>query len=265
MVFSQSRGVARTTVSVTKGTGIHDDGGVECDCCNGDIRDEKARAPVKFGAEDAIGLAALRSINAMMCESDAVVPVGALSKLRGTRQAANNSASLPLGTLVTTRLHEIPPRYEEVVQNLIYFPLMPGRSAQPLPKCSIHHRAPRAPRRAYSAKTLPSDALGPLEQDEHNRQSFRVLKDGKKLPLSPLLDPVVRSKRSQWQHPKERPDVANFTPFQKKLWENPFGTLTLPFAYELLMQYSYKRFPTLAQVLIHAQRIPSPPPSANAV
>jgi hypothetical protein len=38
-----------------------------------------------------------------------------------------------------------------------------------------------------------------------------------------LLDPVVLEKRSRHEQKKEQPKFADFTPFQRKLWENPFG------------------------------------------
>jgi hypothetical protein len=66
--------------------------------------------------------------------------------------------------------------------------------------------------------------LGATREDAH--QTFRLRNDetAKELPLSPLLDPVVLEKRARFEQTKERPKFAKFTPFQKKLWESPFGT-----------------------------------------
>jgi hypothetical protein len=66
--------------------------------------------------------------------------------------------------------------------------------------------------------------LGPTREDAH--QTFRLRKDetAKELPLSPLLDPIVVEARSRFEKSKERPRIAEFTPFQKQLWKNPFGT-----------------------------------------
>ena len=63
--------------------------------------------------------------------------------------------------------------------------------------------------------------MGPIQRDEH--QTYRVRKDGKPLPLPPVLDPIVVKERRRWEQPKAKPNVEKFTPFQKKLWENPYG------------------------------------------
>jgi len=70
---------------------------------------------------------------------------------------------------------------------------------------------------------LKGSDLGPTREDAH--QTFRLRKDetAKELPLSPLLDPVALEERSRYEQTKERPNFAALTPFQKKLWENPFG------------------------------------------
>ncbi|KAF2130124.1 hypothetical protein P153DRAFT_290113 [Dothidotthia symphoricarpi CBS 119687] len=103
---------------------------------------------------------------------------------------------------------------------------MLGRCTPHLQSClSLAERALRARCRLYSTNTynLKGDQLGPTREDAHG--SFRARRDGtlKELPLPPLLDPVVLEKRSRWEQTKQQPDVANFTPFQKKLWENPFA------------------------------------------
>ncbi|KAF2641496.1 hypothetical protein P280DRAFT_542799 [Massarina eburnea CBS 473.64] len=85
-------------------------------------------------------------------------------------------------------------------------------------------RARRLQFRAYSTtQNLLGDDLGPIQRNEDQHKSFRVRQDGSSLPLPPSLDPVVVSERSRWEQLKEKPNVANFTPFQKKLWENPYA------------------------------------------
>ena len=73
---------------------------------------------------------------------------------------------------------------------------------------------------------MKGSELGPTHDDGH--RTFRKRRDGKEeLPLPPLLDPVVLEKRSRHEQKKEKPKFADFTPFQRKLWENPFGMLPL--------------------------------------
>ncbi|KAF2728427.1 hypothetical protein EJ04DRAFT_477323 [Polyplosphaeria fusca] len=79
----------------------------------------------------------------------------------------------------------------------------------------------QARHKSSSALILRGDKLGPVREDDH--QTFRLRKDGSSLPLPPLLDPVVISERSKWEQTKQRPDVGKFTPFQKKLSENPYA------------------------------------------
>ncbi|KAJ4291099.1 hypothetical protein N0V90_010297 [Kalmusia sp. IMI 367209] len=99
---------------------------------------------------------------------------------------------------------------------------MPGRS---IPRVRSCLRPPssftRSKCRAYSVKVLRGDDLGPIEQDDY--QSYRLREGGKRLPLPPILDPLVVAQRSRWQQKKAKPDVNKFTPFQKKLWENPYA------------------------------------------
>ncbi|OAG02704.1 uncharacterized protein CC84DRAFT_1097826 [Paraphaeosphaeria sporulosa] len=96
---------------------------------------------------------------------------------------------------------------------------MPGR---PVPRVRSCLRSPHnAQRRAHATKVLRGDDLGPVVQDEH--QTFRLRHDGSKLPLPPVLDPVVVEQRARWKQQKAKPDVAGSTPFQKKLLENPYA------------------------------------------
>ncbi|KAF3004791.1 hypothetical protein E8E13_002763 [Curvularia kusanoi] len=69
---------------------------------------------------------------------------------------------------------------------------------------------------------LIGNELGPTRQDGHRTLRKRV--SGKReLPLPPLLDPVVIEARTRHMQKKEKPRVADLTPFQRKLWENPFA------------------------------------------
>ncbi|KAH9880086.1 hypothetical protein J1614_002112 [Plenodomus biglobosus] len=72
-------------------------------------------------------------------------------------------------------------------------------------------------------RTLKGDDLGPTCRDGH--RTFRARRDEKTkaLPLPPLLDPVILEDRQRWEKPKDRPKHAEFTPFQKLLWQNPFA------------------------------------------
>ncbi|KAF2685617.1 hypothetical protein K458DRAFT_300451 [Lentithecium fluviatile CBS 122367] len=107
---------------------------------------------------------------------------------------------------------------------------MPARPVKRLPSCFSHAIISLQTRcRFYATNVLAGDALGPIEHNGQKHQSLRVLKDGGKLPLPPVLDPVVLSERQRWQQPKQQPNVAEFTPFQKKLWQNPYAhTLASP-------------------------------------
>lgn len=108
--------------------------------------------------------------------------------------------------------------------NIHTFPLMPGQWTRSLESCLSQARAiSTAHRQSVKYITpLKGDELGPTREDGHC--TFRTRKDGKKeLPLPPLLDPVVLEKRSRHEQKKEKPKFADFTPFQRKLWENPFG------------------------------------------
>ncbi|KAL1800713.1 hypothetical protein ACET3X_001055 [Alternaria dauci] len=105
---------------------------------------------------------------------------------------------------------------------------MPGRwTCRPKPCLSPIRLSPRAQCRQSSAhvsgRILRGRDLGPTREDAH--QTFRLRRDetAKELPLSPLLDPIVVDKRSRFEQTKERPKFAQFTPFQKKLWMNPFA------------------------------------------
>ncbi|PVI03310.1 hypothetical protein DM02DRAFT_612385 [Periconia macrospinosa] len=83
--------------------------------------------------------------------------------------------------------------------------------------------------RSYSTQKALTHDIGPIQRDEDSHRSFRLRQYGPPLPLPPALDPIISSARSQWQEPKQKPNVAEFTPFQKKLWENPYAhTLASP-------------------------------------
>lgn len=86
----------------------------------------------------------------------------------------------------------------------------------------VHVQA-RRPITHASGRILTGDDLGSTRTNEH--QTFRVRKDetATELPLSPLLDAVSLKQKSRWKTPKRQPDVAHFTPLQKRLQENPYG------------------------------------------
>lgn len=102
---------------------------------------------------------------------------------------------------------------------------MPGQWTRRLGSCSSQARSiSTAPRTSSIRSVAPptGNELGPTQRDGH--RTLRKRLDGKKaLPLPPLLDPVVLETRSRHEQGKEKPRAAEFTPFQRKLWENPFG------------------------------------------
>ncbi|CAI6338973.1 unnamed protein product [Periconia digitata] len=104
----------------------------------------------------------------------------------------------------------------------LFFYLMPGR----IPPCSRTCLRPTEPRLRtqclrYSTQSPPS--IGPILSDEKSHRSFYLREDGPPLPLPPSFDPIIVSARSKWKQPKQKPHVAEFTPFQNKLWENPYA------------------------------------------
>lgn len=106
--------------------------------------------------------------------------------------------------------------------------LMPGRIPPRPRQCLrlVETTRLRIQSRPYSTRdpVTNDDALeSTIHRDENLHRSFRLRPGGKPLPLPPSLDPIVASERSQWEQTKKRPNVAEFTPFQKKLWENPYG------------------------------------------
>jgi hypothetical protein len=106
-------------------------------------------------------------------------------------------------------------------------PLMPGQWIIRLESfLSRHKYRPFYFRRCASTlvRPPPSDDLGPTREDAH--QTWRIWGDGtrKELPLPPSLDPVILKKRSRWTNTKAQPKPAEFTPFQKKLQANIYGT-----------------------------------------
>ncbi|CAE7210837.1 hypothetical protein PTNB73_09115 [Pyrenophora teres f. teres] len=109
---------------------------------------------------------------------------------------------------------------------------MPGQWTHRLESCSRPARAFVRSQCRFSSthssahvpgRILRGDDLGPTREDDH--QTFRVRKDeqAKQLPLSPFLDPIVLEEKSRFTKPKTKPSPPNFTPFQKRLWENPFA------------------------------------------
>ncbi|XP_014551192.1 hypothetical protein COCVIDRAFT_113533 [Bipolaris victoriae FI3] len=98
---------------------------------------------------------------------------------------------------------------------------------RPGSRLSLARRHPKAQCRASSAHipghVLRGDDLGPTRKDDYQTVRVRKDKQAKDLPLPPLLDPLVLEQRSRFEQRKEIPNVANFTTFQKRLWENPFA------------------------------------------
>ncbi|KAH7137986.1 hypothetical protein B0J11DRAFT_563038 [Dendryphion nanum] len=106
---------------------------------------------------------------------------------------------------------------------------MPSRLLQRLKSCSSFDRCiiPSFQCRPYTSHIPIGKDLGPIEQHEH--QTFRIRKKGKPLPLPPVLDPVVIEAKGRYAQKKAKPNPATFTPFQKKLLENPYAhTLASP-------------------------------------
>ena len=106
---------------------------------------------------------------------------------------------------------------------------MPGKWIHRLESCSslAKRSSPALHRRSSThvpGRILRGDDLRPIREDAH--QTFRVRRHGtaKELPLPPSLDPIVLEKRSLWEQTKKDQKLSSFTPFQKKLWENPFGS-----------------------------------------
>ncbi|EOA89579.1 hypothetical protein ACJQWK_02399 [Exserohilum turcicum] len=85
-----------------------------------------------------------------------------------------------------------------------------------LPRCASSTHAP--------GRILQGAHLGPTrDDDDYHTVRLRQDKQAKELPLPPLLDPLVLEQRSRFEQKKERPQVADFTPTQRRLWENPFA------------------------------------------
>lgn len=107
---------------------------------------------------------------------------------------------------------------------------MPGQWTHRLVSRSSQTRGISTAQRQSSVNhvtSLKGSELGPTQQNGH--RTFRKRQDGKKkLPLPPLLDPIVSEQRSRHEQKKEKPKFADFTPFQRKLSENPFGKFSTP-------------------------------------
>ncbi|KAH7378774.1 hypothetical protein BKA66DRAFT_442798 [Pyrenochaeta sp. MPI-SDFR-AT-0127] len=137
---------------------------------------------------------------------------------------------------------------------------MPGRWAHRLKSCPSLARNPiPGPCRQLSThvpgRILRGDDLGPTRKVANS--TFRIRKDkkAKELPLPPSLDPVIIEKRSLWEQPKQQPKFAEFTPFQKKLWETPFAhALASPLRQ---CRATYISLPTALLTSLHARPHPS--------
>jgi hypothetical protein len=163
----------------------------------------------------------LRSVNGLTTRRNSVDMVCCRGRACSPRtEAMSMLPSRKSEKVISNIVHTAPPKYSSS------YP-MPGKWLYRLKSCSSLTRPLQTQCRHSSTyvpgRILKGDELGPTRADAH--QTFRVRKDetAKDLPLSPLLDPVILEKRSRFEQTKERPRVAEFTPFQKKLWENPFG------------------------------------------
>lgn len=126
---------------------------------------------------------------------------GAFRSLLQARNLARNGSSL----ISTAR------------RPLSDIPLMPGRpttaaaaAARPCLR-SLHN-----PGKASYATCARQG-----EPDAH--RTFRVRDRGTRLPLPPILDPIVVAHKKRWKQKKVEPDASSLTPFQKKLLSTSFG------------------------------------------
>ena len=106
------------------------------------------------------------------------------------------------------------------------FALMRGRVLLERPQIlSIGHCICKGRLRRYvstSATTNKSESLGPTTQDGH--RTLRVRKgNNPPLPIPPVLDPIAISERDRWTKKKPQPKHDELTPFQQKLYQNPYG------------------------------------------
>lgn len=130
---------------------------------------------------------------------------------------------------------------------------MPGQWTRRLGPClsqtrSISTASGRS--KARQVTSLAESDLGPTQQHGHRTVRKRV--DGKKeLPLPPLLDPVVLERKSRYKQKKARPSAADFTPFQRKLWENPFGRPYTCGLCAIIHIIQHTRLPRLSENAVH--------------
>ncbi|OCK84899.1 hypothetical protein K432DRAFT_413678 [Lepidopterella palustris CBS 459.81] len=103
---------------------------------------------------------------------------------------------------------------------------IPGRRLSLLSVDCFAYRTPHS--RLFSTLPIPDtpedSRIGPLRED--GGRSVRVRKwNNRPLPIPPLLDPIVLSARERWEKHKPDPDPEKFTPFQQKLYQNPYAHL----------------------------------------
>jgi len=79
-------------------------------------------------------------------------------------------------------------------------------------------------REASSAAKGNRESLRPLLQDVRLRRG-----SNRPLPLPPALKPVATPATTRWKEHKPDPDLDNLTPFQKKLYQNPYGPRNQPY------------------------------------
>ncbi|OCL01939.1 hypothetical protein AOQ84DRAFT_305745 [Glonium stellatum] len=104
-----------------------------------------------------------------------------------------------------------------------------------------------------STSTDKSDSPGPTLQDAH--RTLRVRKgNGRPLPIPPIIDPIVISERNRWTEKKPQPKQDELTPFQQKLYQNPYAhALTTPVR---LCPVTHTRLPSAFLLSLHIKLHP---------
>ncbi|KAF2237425.1 hypothetical protein EV356DRAFT_496218 [Viridothelium virens] len=81
-----------------------------------------------------------------------------------------------------------------------------------------------------ASATIPTDACDteaelPVEfRDGKPRPVHKRRHGNSSLPLPPFMDPSIKAQKERHKTPKPLPGPKERTPFQQKLYENPYGT-----------------------------------------